>query len=58
MTEKDAVAAAFDRLRGRCCGLIESWGVDERQERAMVQTFKSLTYDAEKEVKQLLEEGP
>jgi hypothetical protein len=51
------VAEEFNRLRGRLCGLIESWGVPERQERGMIQTLKTLTYDAEKIVKELVEEG-
>lgn len=43
-------AEEFNRLRGRICGLIESWGVPERQERAMIATFKALTYDAQKKI--------
>lgn len=56
-TEESAVIAEeFNRLRGRLCGLIESWGVPERQERGMIQTLKSLTYDSEARVKELVEE--
>lgn len=49
------VAAEFNRLRGRLLGLIESWGVPERQEQGMKQTLKSLTYDSEKIIKDLVE---
>lgn len=52
----DTVAVEFNRLRGRLCGLVESWGLDEKQERAMIGTLKALTYDSEKVVKQLLED--
>lgn len=37
----------FNRLRGRLAGLIESWGLPERQERGAIQTLKQLTYDSE-----------
>ena len=49
------VSDEFNRLRGRLCGLIESWGVPEKQERAMIATLKSLTYDSEALVKELAE---
>lgn len=38
----------MNRLRGRLAGLIESWGVPERQERGAINTMKTLTYDSEK----------
>lgn len=37
----------MNRMRGRLAGLIESWGLPERQERGAIQTMKSLSYDAE-----------
>lgn len=37
----------FDRLRGRVLGLIESWGLPERQENGCKSTFRSLTFDAQ-----------
>lgn len=37
----------LNRLRGRLCGLIESWGLDEKRESACKQTLKTLTYDSE-----------
>lgn len=54
-SEEEVVTDSFNRMRGRCCGLVESWGLDEKRERAMIQTLKSLTYDAQKEVMELLE---
>lgn len=59
MDEKSAeeiVAEVMNRLRGRTCGLIESWGMDDKRERAMIQTLKSLTYDAQAEITELIEE--
>lgn len=53
--KSQVVSDEFNRLRGRLCGLIESWGVPERQERGMIQTLKSLTYDAEATIKSLVE---
>lgn len=48
------VSVEMNRLRGRLAGLIESWGLDERRERAMIQTLKSLTYDSERVLKELV----
>lgn len=57
MSKADSlVAEEYNRLRGRLCGLIESWGLPERQERGMINTLKSLTYDSEKVIKELIEE--
>jgi hypothetical protein len=44
------IHAEMNRLRGRLCGLIESWGLDERRETACKQTLKSLTYDSEEKL--------
>lgn len=52
--EEQAVADEYNRLRGRLCGLIESWGLSEKRERAMISTLKSLTYDSEAVVKELV----
>jgi hypothetical protein len=38
----------MNRLRGRLCGLIESWGLGDRRERGAIATLKTLTYDSEK----------
>jgi hypothetical protein len=49
------VSEEFNRMRGRVLGLIESWGLPEKQESGMKQIFKSLTYDSEAVVKELVE---
>jgi hypothetical protein len=48
------VSTEMNRLRGRLAGLVESWGLDERRERAMIATLKSLSYDSERVLKELL----
>jgi len=35
----------LDRFRGKMCGLIESWGLQEKQERAAISLMKTLSYD-------------
>lgn len=55
-TAEETVAAEYNRLRGRLCGLVESWGLDAKRERAMISTLKSLTYDSERIVKELVNE--
>lgn len=55
MSPHDEVASEFNVLRGRILGLIESWGLPERQEKGCKSTFKSLTYDAEARIKELIE---
>ena len=52
----ESISAAFNNMRGRILGLIESWGLPERQERGAKATFKSLSYDAEKRVKEIATE--
>jgi hypothetical protein len=52
--EQQAVADEYNRLRGRLCGLVESWGLPEKRERSMISTLKSLTYDSEAVVKELV----
>lgn len=56
MTDDEVIADEFNRLRGRLCGLIESWGLPERQEKGAIQTLKSLSYDSQKVVTELLED--
>jgi hypothetical protein len=51
------VSEEYNRLRGRLAGLIESWGVNDRQERGMIQTMKQLTYDSEKVIKELVDQS-
>ena len=47
-TVEKAIRDEFNRTRGRLAGFIEACGLSERQERGMIATMKSLTYDAEK----------
>lgn len=51
---EQTIADEYNRLRGRLCGLIESWGLDAKRERAMITTLKSLTYDSEAVAKDLV----
>lgn len=50
------VTEEMNRLRGRLCGLIESWGLPEKQERGAIQTLKSLSYDAQKSITESLKQ--
>lgn len=51
MSEVEGVVTEeMNRLRGRLCGLIESWGLPEKQERGAINTLKSLSYDAQKTI--------
>lgn len=49
------VADEFNTLRGRILGLIESWGLPERQENGCKSVFKSLTYDSQARITDLLD---
>lgn len=51
---EQAVRREFNRGRGRLAGLIESWGLDERREHAMIQTMKSMSYDSENAIANLV----
>ena len=53
-----AIHTEMNRLRGRLCGLIESWGLEERREEACKTTLKSISYDSEKTLVELLPESP
>lgn len=55
MDREDQIAKEFNTLRGRILGLIESWGLPQRQETGCKSTFKSLTYDAEKAIREIVE---
>ena len=44
------VASEFNTLRGRILGLIESWGLPEKQEQGCKATFKTLTYDSQQRI--------
>jgi hypothetical protein len=52
---QQAVADEFNTCRGRVLGLIESWGLPMSQEKACKSIFKSLTYDSEARIKELVE---
>lgn len=54
MSTHEEIAQEFNTLRGRVLGLIESWGLPERQEKGCKSTFKSLTYDAEATIKSMV----
>lgn len=47
---EDEVHLAFDRMRGRLAGFVEACGLDPKQERGIISTMKSLSYDTEREV--------
>jgi hypothetical protein len=55
-TTHETISSEFNTLRGRILGLIESWGLPERQEKGCKSTFKTLTYDAEGRIKELLDD--
>lgn len=54
--KEQQVTEGFNRLRGRLCGLIESYGLPEKQERGAINTLKSLSYDLQKEITELVRE--
>ncbi len=54
---ESVVSEEMNRLRGRLCGLIESWGLPDKQERGAINTLKSLSYDAQKTITDALKEG-
>lgn len=56
MDSEAVVTEEMNRLRGRLCGLIESWGLPEKQERGAINTLKSLSYDAQKTITDSLKE--
>lgn len=51
---EEAIAKEFNRLRGRLAGFIEACSLSPRQERGLVSTMKSMTYDTERDVKKLV----
>lgn len=50
MSAEEEVHLAFDRMRGRLAGFVEACGLNAKQERGLVSTMKSLSYDTEREV--------
>lgn len=51
---QDVLDKEFDRMRGRLLGMIESFGLAERQESGCKQTLKALSYDAQERISKLL----
>lgn len=45
----------MNRLRGRLLGLLESFGLDDRHERACKNTLKSLSYDMQAALANILD---
>lgn len=54
---EQALTQEFNTLRGRVCGFLEAIGLPEKQERGAIQTFKSLTYDSQKAITELLRDA-
>lgn len=50
----DEIVRTQNRLRGRLCGLIESWDLGPKREAAMISTLKSVSYDNEQKLKDTL----
>lgn len=50
----ELIAEEFNRLRGRLLGLIESWGLPEKQESGAKNTLKSLSYDAQARITEIV----
>lgn len=55
-TPEGVLVEEFNRFRGRMCGLIESWGLEAKQERGAISTAKSLSYDSQKVLSELIED--
>jgi hypothetical protein len=47
---EEAVHKEMNRFRGRMAGFIEACNLSPRQERGLVSTMKSLSYDLERDV--------
>lgn len=45
---EEKIRKEMNRMRGRLAGFIEAVGLPEKQERGAIATLKSLSYDAEK----------
>lgn len=53
---EDTIRAEFNRMRGRLCGFIEAVGMPDKQERGAIQTLKTLSYDSENLIVDLINE--
>lgn len=56
LEQEKLVASEFNTLRGRILGLIESWGLPPTQENGCKATFKTLTYDSQQRIVDLLDD--
>jgi hypothetical protein len=53
---EDAVHKDMNRLRGRLAGALEAMGLDEKQERSAIALMKSITYDVEENLIDLIDD--
>lgn len=51
-----AIRKSMNTLRGRLCGFIEACGLPERQERGAIATLKTLSYESENFIVDLISE--
>ena len=56
LTPEDRVAREFNRLRGRLAGHVESYSLSPKVERGIVSMMKTLSYDAEANIKKLVKQ--
>lgn len=55
-TLEATVRKEFNRMRGRLAGFIEACNLPEKQERGAIATLKSLSYDSENLIVEMLED--
>jgi hypothetical protein len=55
-TAEAVLVEEMNRFRGRMCGLIESFGLPERQERGAISTLKSLSYDTQNILSEIIDD--
>jgi len=53
-TLDEAVHRSFNRFRGRLCGFVEALDLPPKQERSIISTLKTKSYDLEKEIGEYL----
>lgn len=51
---EEKFARDYDRLRGMMLGMLESFNLEPKHERAAVSTFKSFSYDRQKDQLELI----
>lgn len=49
-TSEEEVHLAMNRLRGRLAGFVEACNLSPRQERGLISTMKSMSYDTERDI--------